>query len=88
MASKPDAGSPDGTQGGTAVPAESKVKGSAAQDQPRTVAELAGESASSPLGPLTAVINIKCPDQTGVVSEPDDTVLLGRRVSYLQLRTE
>lgn len=32
------------------------------------VAELAGERASPPPATFTAVINIKCPDQTGVVS--------------------
>lgn len=32
------------------------------------VAELAGETASPPPATFTAVINIKCPDQTGVVS--------------------
>ena len=31
------------------------------------VAELAGEAASPPPATFTAVINIKCPDQTGVV---------------------
>ncbi|CAN0244385.1 unnamed protein product [Ectocarpus sp. 8 AP-2014] len=32
------------------------------------VAELAGETASPPPATFTAVINIKCPDQTGVVA--------------------
>ena len=31
------------------------------------VAELAGEAASPPPATFTAVINIKCPDRTGVV---------------------
>ena len=34
----------------------------------QAVAELAGERASPPPATFSAVINIKCPDQTGVVS--------------------
>lgn len=40
----------------------------AAQPAIPAVAELAGERASPPPATFTAVINIKCPDQTGVVS--------------------
>lgn len=42
--------------------------GGAAHPTTPAVAELAGERASPPPATFTAVINIKCPDQTGVVS--------------------
>lgn len=58
---RPSDGRSEGTGGAT-------VSEVAAQQAPR-VAELAGESASPPPATFTAVINIKCPDQTGVVRE-------------------
>ncbi|CAM9704902.1 unnamed protein product [Scytosiphon promiscuus] len=42
--------------------------GGAAPPVVRAVAELAGETASPPPATFTAIINIKCPDQTGVVA--------------------
>lgn len=55
---------PTPTRGGDGAAAASS---GAATPAVQAVAELAGERASPPHATFSAVINIKCPDQTGVV---------------------
>lgn len=53
------------------------------------VAELAGECASPPSVTYTAIINIKCPDQTGVVRNKDRlgcTISLARKFLFYKQR--
>lgn len=52
----------------SSVVAGGDASGATLQADPVPVAELAGESASPPPATFTAIIKIKCPDQTGVVS--------------------
>lgn len=59
----PSDGTPGGGAGATADPAVAQPSAAL------RVAELAGECAAPPSATFTAVICIKCPDQTGVVGK-------------------
>lgn len=60
---------PTPTRAGDGAAAATSGEDGAANPNPavQAVAELAGERASPPPATFSAVINIKCPDQTGVV---------------------